>query len=394
MLAYPKIHAADGPFTNPAAYWTTLSDETCMAFRIAGTAFLVLVMGPFFDEIFGGAGVKMMAFARQMCMGNAIAFFIFMYYTFYSPLPTAVPMIWQIQTIFAGVLLGWSICEVIFESLKTYYITFSTLEFGFFALTLMSFPDTLYGPPSPLAYWNTWTDFGILTARSQGLGMFVAFIVGYYYFGPSSDGFAKMMTVWNVAITSLCAIPAFYGGSSAVTSMWLIQFTFQLPVALVGVYLEIAGETGPWKFSLSCPSMCGLNVKTYLFVNLCFYAPFVAAFLTNPNMMFGPNNPMGADFAMFTVELDETALWFGKGWAVSIFLISISPYLFGLDEVKVTKMVTVTYLLFVGLFVYALVYLSVFNLMLVGPMTGLNVIFFAVGLYLVTKESKESLFMA
>ena len=121
-----------------------------MAFRIAGTAFLVLVTGPFFDEIFGGAGVKMMAFARQMCMGNAIAFFIFLYYTFYSPLPTAVPMIWKIQTIFAGVLLGWSICEVIFESLKKYYITFSTLEFGFFALTLMSFPDTLYGPPPRL----------------------------------------------------------------------------------------------------------------------------------------------------------------------------------------------------------------------------------------------------
>ena len=50
LLVYPRLHCADGPFPNPLAYWTTISDETEFVFRLAGTAILTLVIGPFLDE--------------------------------------------------------------------------------------------------------------------------------------------------------------------------------------------------------------------------------------------------------------------------------------------------------------------------------------------------------
>lgn len=90
MVAYPWVHAADVCPWNPLAYWTTISDETAMVFRLAGAGILALVLGPFFDDIFGGVGVQMKAFTRQCTVINVILFFTFLYYSFYSPLPTAV----------------------------------------------------------------------------------------------------------------------------------------------------------------------------------------------------------------------------------------------------------------------------------------------------------------
>lgn len=397
LVLYPKIHTVNnGLFTNPLAYWQTISDETEVAFRLAGAGFLTLVMGPFFDEIFGGVGVKMMAFAREMLFINTLLFFFFLYYSFYAPLGTAVTLIWQCQAILSGLILGANICEVTGASLKSYYVAFVCLEFGGFSLALMSIPNILFGPPSPVAYWKTWSDLAMLTGRSLGIGMFLAFVLGYYYFSKN-DGFVKMLTVWNFAITALTAIPAFYGGAESVSSMWLIQFAFQIPSLIVGLYLELTGKTGDAPApSIKCPTLCGLNIDTYLFVNLMFYFPFVGIFLTVPNQLVGPNNPMGPQFAMFTSELDEVALWFGKSWAVAIFLVAMSPYAFGFDKLKVTKMLTLGYLMFNGLFAYALIQLDVFNLLMMGPLTGVNVLFFVVGLYLVLNSggSVNELFMA
>merc|ERR1719506_1991376 len=98
--------------------------------------------------------------------------------------------------------------------------------------------------------------------------MFLAFTVGYYLYGKSA-GFTKMCTVWNVIVTSLCLIPAYFGGSASVASMWEIQLVFQVPVTLIGLYLEVVGSTGKW--AIQFPFGCGLNVDTYNFVNLCFY---------------------------------------------------------------------------------------------------------------------------
>jgi hypothetical protein len=391
LLLYPQIHTSDagGLFANPIAYWTSISDETAFTFRIAGAGFLTLVTGPFFDEMFGGAGVTMMAFTRQMCMINLLIFVLFQYYTFYAPLASAIALIWKCQTAFGGLLLGWNIVEVVSSGLKEYYTLFLTAEFSFFALTLAIAPQTLYGPSSPLAYWNEWGDLALCTARSLGLGMIGLFIVGYYFFS-SNPGYTKMCTLWNVAITGLMAIPAFYGGSSAVASMWMIQFVLQVPVLVVGLYLELSGQTGPWAFTFSCP-VWGLNFESFNMFSLVFNVPFVIAFFYDPNMMFGPSTPTG--MPMFKEDLTETSLWFGKAWATAILLIVLGPYLFGLPARGVTKQLTVVYLFFTGLFAYSLYAYSIFEVMMIGPMTGLNVILFGLGAYLAL-NSGDPLYMA
>ena len=211
LLVYPRLHCADGPFPNPLAYWTTISDETEFVFRLAGTAILTLVIGPFLDEIFGGVGVQMMAFTRQMCVANAILFVLFLYYSFYAPLDTAVPMIWQGQAMVGGLILGWNIIEVSGDMLQTYYTVFCVLEFSFFGLSLASVPALLFGPPSPFKYWESWSDLSLTCGRSVGLAMTSAFLLGFYLYSKS-NGFTKMVTVWNVILTGLMVIPAYFGG--------------------------------------------------------------------------------------------------------------------------------------------------------------------------------------
>ena len=299
LLIWPWVHAADGPFYNPMAYWTTISDELGFALRIAGVAMLTLVKGPFFDEMFGGPGVKMMPFARQMCYANILILFIFMYYSFYAPLATAISLIWKCQTYFAAAVVGWSVIEVVSSSasLKEMYKLFMAFYFGFFALGLVSLPSLWFGPPSPIKYWETWVPISLFCARSLGVGLLIAFIVGFYLHSKY-DGFAKMCTVWNVAILGLATLPAYFqDGPSSVEYMWQIQLGMQIPVVMVGLYLELIRETGAWSLSLSCPSW-GLNAATYLFVSLLWFFLFVIVFYVDPNMMFGPSTPTG--FPMFT----------------------------------------------------------------------------------------------
>ena len=70
-------------------------------------------------------------------------------------------------------------------------------------------------------------------------------------------------------------------------------------------------------------------------------------------------------------------------------LMVLGPYLFGFDFVKVTLQATITYLLFSGLFTYTLLTTDVFNAIVMGPLTGVNVIFFGVGLYIFLQDKGE-----
>jgi hypothetical protein len=395
LLVWPWVHAQDGPFYNPLAYWTTISDDLAFGFRVCGAAFLTLVKAPFFDEIFGGPGVKMMAFTRQMCMANLLLAAIFWYYSFYAPLDTAVPLVWKAQAVFQSFLAGWSITEVVSSSsaLKDMYTLFTAFYFGFFALSLASVPALLFGPPSPFTYWETWAPLSVFCGRCLGVGMLCAFILGYVLFSKF-DGFVKMCTVWNVAIFGLATLPAYFqDGPSSNATMWQIQLCMQIPIVTVALYLELVGETGPWSFSLPCPQW-GVNASTFLFVSLFWYLPFVLAFYTDPNMIFGPSTPTG--FPMFTMDIDETGLWFGKAWATVVLLVALGPYLFGLPAVKVVKQLTVAYFLFICYFIFYIATETFMNIMVVGPLVFVNFVFLAAGVYLSlpAQSGEEYLFMA
>jgi hypothetical protein len=177
----------------------------------------------------------------------------------------------------------------------------------------------------------------------------------------------------------LFVTPAFYGGSSANASMWQLQIVLTTPFLISGVYMELVGVTGKWNFAM--PKFGPfLSAETFLATNLLFYIPFVGAFATDPNMVFGPATPTG--FPMFTVALDETGLWFGRAWAVAMFTLVLSPYLFGLPSIKVVKQLTIAYASFTALIGYGLYSSSVFNLAVVAPLDGLNFLFFLWGLFL------------
>merc|ERR1712167_296503 len=108
---------------------------------------------------------------------------------------------------------------------------------------------------------------------------FCAFALGYIYFYSNIDqGFKKMLTVWNVIIFALMVTPAYYGGASAIPAMWKIQLVIQVPLVVIGLYLEITGDTGPWKIA------------------------FVGVFLYDANAIMGPNSITG--FPMFNTPLD------------------------------------------------------------------------------------------
>merc|ERR1712216_56276 len=124
----------------------------------------------------------------------------------------------------------------------------------------------------------------------------------------------------------------------------------------------------------------GANAPTFTFVNLLFFLPFVTAFCTVPNMVFGPSTPMG--MPMFTVELDEVGLWFGRTWAISGFLLALGPYLFGMSAVKVTKLLTVAYFCYCALFAYVILSSDVLVMMMAGPLVGVNFLFLVAGIYL------------
>jgi hypothetical protein len=225
-----------------------------------------------------------------------------------------------------------------------------------------------------------WTELGLMTGRSLGLTMFVLFVLGHLLCGKTG-GWAKMCTLWNLVIFYLMISPAYFGGDSAISKMWEINLVFQIPFVLIGLYCVLMGGTGPWPFVFYCPSPWGRNAPSYCFVNLCFYVPFAISFcLPDPGVIFGPESAMG--LPLFLVEFDETALLFARAWAAATFILCLGPYLFAMPAVKVTKLLTVKYLTDCALFTYAIAFYSVLNLPLAGPLTGVNVVFLAVGIYL------------
>jgi len=373
MVAYPWVHAADVCPWNPLAYWTTISDETAMVFRLAGAGILALVLGPFFDDIFGGVGVQMKAFTRQCTVINVILFFTFLYYSFYSPLPTAVPLMWKAQAILGGLILGWNLVEAVpVLNLAAGYALVNSLQFGFFGLTLVSVPSILYGPPSPVAYWSEWNDIDLLTARGLGLGFITLAIIGYYYYRTSGGAYCKQLTVFNVILTGLFIIPAFFGGSSAIARMWEIQLAIAVPIVLVGLFLEINGATGSWVVNFSCPK-CGLNAVSLNYFFLIWYLPFFASFAYDPDFMVGVNSPM--PISMFIVPFGETSLFFVKVWCLAMLMILLGPFVFGLSHVSVAKQMMFAHVAYFGLFVYYLLETEVMEFMVMAPLSGLNLIF-------------------
>ena len=236
LLINPSIHALDGPFPNPMAYWTTIDENTtcaicivhtaldtliCIrlshrpcesaypldgsppdcsrsfAFRLAGACFLTLVLGPFTDELFGGVGVQMKAFTEQMFIANLLGFFIFVFYGFWSPLATAVPFMWRGQAVLASVILAWNLIELVTGSqLKAYYSDINAALYGFFGISLVAAPKLFFGPGSPVAFWSDWDDLSLFTARSLGFALLAIAGMGFYYM--EKNAFCKQMTFFNL----------------------------------------------------------------------------------------------------------------------------------------------------------------------------------------------------
>jgi len=380
-IAYPEVHMVGGlPFDNPLAYWTTITPALEFALRGMGCAFFVLIMGPFLDEIFGGAGVSMMAFTRQMCLLNALFTLMFLYYGYYAPPAAAVVFMFQIQAGVSAFLLGWSILEVSGSWLTDYYSAFTSLYFGFFAVGLSTVPDLLFGPASPLTYWKEWEPLDLMIARCVGYSMAAMFLLGYLYFGKT-DGYAKMCTAWNVAIFGLCVIPAYFGGASAVAKMWEIQFLAQIPIVIVGLLLVLGGATGPWKCAFKPPAACGFNAETFCFFNLFWFLGFAIPFIVDPNFVFGVSSPiMPAGLTMFLVDVGETGLWFSKVWAVLVMILACGPYLFETSYVKTAKQFTLLYVGFAGMFAYVLLTEEIANPIQIIPLACVNVLLFVWGL--------------
>jgi len=377
-LVYPSIHAADGPFTNPLAYWTTISPSTAFAFRMFGGVAMSLIFGPFLDEIFGGVGVKMMAFTRQLVIVNLIFFVFFCYFAYYAPLATAIGWIWKVQAGFGAFVLGWNIVEAFTTpACRFWYGLITALQFTMFGVTLGINGDLFWGESNPIygdafMYFSDYPALAMVTSRSLGVSMVLAFALGYYFYG-FSNGYLKLCTVWNIAVGVMAVEPAYFGGSSAGPAMWMIQVALQITLATIGLYLELSGANGPWSFAFALPKW-GLNAETFNFVNFIFYLPFCVAFAVDPNAVFGPNGIGPIPF--FTEDMGETALWFGRTWAAMIFLLTISPYAFAFPAIKVVKTFVVAYFTYTGLFIWWILTVPVFNLTMAIPLGSLNFIFF------------------
>jgi hypothetical protein len=304
-----------------------------------------------------------------------------MYYSFYAPIPTAAPLVWEVQTITCGLICGWNLVEAVPAlTLASGYALFNALMFGFFGITLATVPSLLYGPPSPIAYWTVWEDIDLLAARGLGIAMIGLVLIGYYYYRAAGGSFCKQMTIWNLILNGLLCIPAFYGGESSVESMWLIQLCVDLPVLIVGIFLEINGATGKWVIDFKCPE-CGLNCPSLNYFFLIWYLPFILGFYINPNYMFGPAGPMPV--SMFLVPFGETSLFFTKVWVTAMLVTVLGPFVFGLSHASVAKQLMFAHLAYFGLFLYVLLEQEIMNVLLMGPLSGLNLVFFLLALYAV-----------
>lgn len=391
LLINPSIHALDGPFPNPMAYWTTIDENTTFAFRLAGACFLTLVLGPFTDELFGGVGVQMKAFTEQMFIANLLGFFIFVFYGFWSPLATAVPFMWRGQAVLASVILAWNLIELVTGSqLKAYYSDINAALYGFFGISLVAAPKLFFGPGSPVAFWSDWDDLSLFTARSLGFALLAIAGMGFYYM--EKNAFCKQMTFFNLVNIALFIEPAFGNGKSSVDAMWEIQLVINLFIALVGIYLELSGNTGGFPCTFSCPP-CGANVASLNLFNVFFFGSFAAGFLYGPNELFGPTGMAATMMGqpMFTVDGGETATWFAKAWGVAELVIVLGPYVFGCNPTAVCKQTVAQYLIFPGMFAYGIYAYDIFNPTMVIPLAVFNFILFCVGLYAV-RQSNEELF--
>jgi len=376
LTVYPQIHVVSS--YNPMAYWTELSDEMCFAFRLLGTTIFVLCFGPYMDETFGGPGVKMAAFTRMMGLATMFGFVVFLYYSFYAPLDTAVAFMWQGQTAFFALLLGWAITECIsVETLVSFYAKYNTALYSFFGVGLVAAPDVLFGTPSPFAYWSVWGDLSLFAGRGLGIALLGLVSVGYYYSGAKM---CKLYTAFNLINFGLFTMPSFFPGESAVVSMWMIQLLITVPVVYVGLYMELIGATGPWKVSVAVPSI-GLSLNFFNFFQVIFFVPFIVGFYTNPNLVFGPANPVG--FPMFLLEFNETSTWFCRAWATNVLMLMLAPYTFGLAALPVAKMWVVSYVGNASLFTYALFFTSMMNMIVVAPLFALQLGFIAWGVYVI-----------
>ena len=379
LVAYPKLFAVDGlPISNPTAYWTTLSPETCFAFRLAGGSFLLIAFAPKYFRMGLDGFVKMMLF------GNFLTFNLFLYYGFYKPFDTAVPMMWKAQGYICAAVLGWNIVEFVYPyQLKTNFNLFLAFFFGFFGVALSAAPSIMFGPPSPVAYWNEWGDLPDMAARS--LGFTVLTLVSYGCYLHDSDSFIKQMNMFNLINLGLFSIPAYFGGSSAVTWIWQAQCVMQVPILIINVALRV--QLPKPKFDFSLPKPCGLNAQTFMYVNLWFYLPFVLAFAYKPNLVFGPSTP---GVPMFLEDMNETAVWFGRGWAIGIFLMVLGPFAFGMQSRLCAKQMLVSYIATCSLFVYELLNTSFFNLTLVIPMTCINFVFLIWNTVVVYRDARPT----
>jgi len=382
LLVYPSVHAVDGPFPNPMAYWTTVNEDLQFGFRMLGAVMIGLLIGPFTDELFGGVGVRMKAFVEQMMIVNLLVWFIFLYYTFWAPTATMVPIMWKATSFLTSTILAWNISMLLPDAkLKEYYVTFCAGFFGFFGVGLSVAPSLFFGPPSPTAYWTVWDEGSYMCARSLGLTILALMSYGKFYL--PTDAFAKMLIVLNLFNLPLFVLPAYYGGASAVGFMWELQLAVQVVLVMAGLYLLATGETGPFSCACAMPSPCGVTVDTFNLVNVVWMVPFVLGFLYDPNFAFGPGNPMG--ISMFTADFTETGLWFGKAWAVTLAVIIFAPYCLSAPPKAIATLMSIIYVLFVGLFVYSLLTYSILNFMLVAPTTVSNFLLAAFGFYAVSQ---------
>jgi hypothetical protein len=379
LMMYPQLFTQDGlPFVNPTAYWTTLSPETIFAFRMTGGSFLLIALAPKYFRM----GVD--GFVKMMLVGNFLVFNLFLYYGFYKPLDTAVPMMWKAQGYLCGAVLGWNIVEAVYPyQLKTNFNLFLAFFFGGFGVNLVSAPSLVFGPPSPIAYWNEWGDLADMAARSLGVTILV--LVSYGCYLHDSDSFIKQMNMFNLVNLGLFVIPAYFGGDSAVTWIWQAQCVMQVPIVIVNLVLRSALPKP--KFDFSLPKPCGLNAQTFMYVNLWFYLPFVLAFATKPNLVFGPSTP---GIPMFLEDMNETAVWFGRSWALGIFFMVLGPFAFGMQARLCAKQMLVSYIFTCSLFVYEILTTSIFNLTLVIPMTGINFIFLIWNTIVVYRDARPT----
>jgi hypothetical protein len=199
------------------------------------------------------------------------------------------------------------------------------------------------------------------------------------------------MAVFNVANLVLFVGPAYYSTGAAVAWIWKAQLTMQIPITLISLYLvwgENVSSVKPFTFNFAMPAVCGMNPESFVFFNIFWFLPFLLGFLIDPNGFFGPTGPM--PMPMFLGEMNETAVWFGRAWAVGCFIVVMGSAIFSHPAIKVCKQLLVFYITSTAIFIPAVTTGSFFNPTVMIPMTGLNVVFLIACIFIIKKDSDET----